>query len=85
MENSLTVIPEQRDFFRGDAEPFAGGERGFGVDFAEAEIELAEVGRVNGSLFGDAKDFFADFRREVDARVIEELRVEVWRRAGHSC
>jgi hypothetical protein len=85
MKNRLTVIAEDRDFCRRDAEALAGCPSGFGVDLAEAKIELAQVARGNGCLFRDAKDFFANLWRKIDARVIEEFRVEVWRSAGDLC
>lgn len=82
MKNRLAMVAEDGDFFRRDAKAFAGLQSGFGVDFAKAKIHLAQVAGWNGSLFGDAEDFFADLRRKIEARVVEEFRVEVGRGAG---
>ena len=82
VEDGLAVIGEKRDFFRRDAEAFAGGQGCFGVDLTEAEIELAQVAGGNESLFCDAEDFFAHLRGKIDGCVIEELGVEVWGGTG---
>ena len=85
VKNRLTVVAEDRDFFRRDAEALAGGQSGIGVDLAEAEIHLAEIADRNRSLLGNAEDFFSDLSGEIDACVIEEFRVQVWRGAGNFC
>ena len=36
-------------------------------------------------MLGDAKNFFSNLRREIDARVVEEFCVEVWWGAGDLC
>ena len=85
MKDGLAVVAEDIDFLWRDAETFAGGQGGFGIDLAEAEIELAQIAGRNGRLFGDAEDFFTDLRWEIDARVMQEFRVEGWRGAGDFC
>ena len=64
VKNGLAMVANEVDFTRQDFEFFAGGERGFGVNPAEARVELAEFAWSEGILFGDAKDFFADGRRK---------------------
>lgn len=83
MKNGLAVIADEIDFAGRDAEFFAGGEGGFGVDVAEAEVELAEFTRGDGTLFRNAEDFFADGGREGDAGVVEEIDFEIGRGARH--
>ena len=65
MEDGLAVVADEVDRFGGDAEFFAGGECGFGVEVAEAGVELAEFSGGERILFGYAQDFFADGGREV--------------------
>jgi len=77
MKNCLAVIADQIYFAGRDAELFAGGESGVGVDVAEAEVELAELAGGHGSLFSDAKDFFADGGGEGDGRVMEEFDLKL--------
>ena len=60
MEDGLAVGADESDFFRRDAEFFAGLQGGFGVGVAEAEIELAQVAGGDWVLFGDAEDFFLE-------------------------
>jgi hypothetical protein len=59
-------------------EALAGGERGFGEDFSQTKVELAELAGGDGLLLGDAQDFFADGGREVDRGVVEEFGPEIW-------
>ena len=60
MEDCLAVVADQSDFARRDFQFFAGVECGFGVELAEAGVELAEFAGGEWILFGYAQDFFAD-------------------------
>src|SRR2546421_697996 len=51
MKNGLAVVADEIDFARRDAEFFVGGKGGFGVDVAEAEVELAQFAGGDGILF----------------------------------
>ena len=54
MEDGLAVGADQRDFARRDAETATGSQRGFGEEFSQSKIELAELGGGDGLLLGDA-------------------------------
>lgn len=56
----MAVGGDQVYRFERDAELFAGGDGGVGKELAEAEIELADFGRGEGSAFGDFEDFGAN-------------------------
>jgi len=84
MKNGLPVVADDVDLFRRDAALFAGVECGFGVDVAQAGVELAEFTWSERILFGYAEDFFADGGWEILTGVAEELDFQVWRSAGDS-
>src|SRR6267154_3223439 len=81
MKNCLAVVADEIDFARCDAEFFAGGKGGVGVDVAEAGVELAEFAGSDGRLFSDAEDFLADGGGEGDGGVVEEFDLKIRRRA----
>ncbi len=84
VEDRLAMIADQVDFARRDAEFFAGGESGVGVDVAEAGVELAKFTGGDGILFGDAENFFSDGGGERDVCVIEEFDLEIGRSTGNA-
>ena len=73
MKNRLAVGADQRDAARRDAEMPAGGQRGFGEDFSQAKIELAQCPGGDGLLLCDAQDFFLNPWRELDGSVVEQF------------
>jgi hypothetical protein len=73
MKNRLAVVADEVDSFPRDAEILAGSEGGFGVNMAEAGVELAEFAGSEWIFFGYAKDFFSDCWREGLIGVAEEF------------
>ncbi len=84
MENRLAVAADERDFLLWNPELATRGQGGVGEEFSQTKIQLAESTRSGGVLFGDAENFLAKSRRELDRRVAQQLSVQTWRPARDS-
>jgi len=60
VEDSLAVRADEGNICWRDAEFLAGGKRGFGEEFSQAKIKLAEFSGGDGLLLGHAENFFSD-------------------------
>ena len=71
MKDRLAVIANEADARRSDLQSFACCKDGIGVNVPEAEVQLAEFTGGDRLLVGDAQDFFAKSRGEIEGSVAD--------------